>query len=392
MKYFIGIDVSKDTFHYCVVDHQSFEVAHGNLTMDRAGFDSLKQVINKHADNVVAMESTGGYHTNLLSFILSFKQEVCLVNPLLIKRFTQTMTLRKTKTDKVDAKVIAQFACQNIKHLSYFHLTDRDEITSLARAREDLSKQIAKTKTQLKQQVNIAFPELLSEFNIFTDTVLQVLLKLPTTEVIRNTKIKTLEKIISSVSKGRRSSLSGDKLKTLAEKSIGKSSTQMQQLIEHYVQMLLFLMGKMDKLTNTFIDAINQSNKDDMEIVSSIKGISDITASHFLAEIKTIERFESKSSLIAYAGTDPCVQQSGSSLHRGGRISKKGSSSLRRYLYLMATGVMINNEYFRAYYLKKREQGMQHRKAMIALCNKLLRVLFALLKSGEKFVMPSHYL
>ncbi len=393
MKYFIGIDVSKDTFHYCVVDCQSAEVAHGNLTMGITGFNALKQVLNKHTDNAVAMESTGGYHTNLLSFILSFKREVCLVNPLLIKRFTQTMTLRKTKTDKADAKVIAQFACQNIEHLSYFQLTDYDEIAALARAREDLSKQIAKAKTQLKQQVNIAFPELLSEFNIFTDTVLQVLLKLPTTEVIRNTNIKNIAKIIGSVcGRGRRSNLSADKLKALAENSIGKSSAQMQQLIEHYVQMLLFLMEKMDKLTNTFIDAINQSNKDDMEIVSSIKGISDITASHFLAEIKTIERFESKSSLIAYAGTDPSVQQSGTRLHRGGRISKKGSSSLRRYLYLMATGVMINNGYFRAYYLKKREQGMQHRKAMIALCNKLLRVIFALLKNREKFVMPSHYL
>lgn len=233
MKNFIGIDVSKDTFHYCVVDHQGLEVAHGNLTMDKAGFDSLKQIISKHTDNAVAMESTGGYHTNILSFILSFKQEVCLVNPLLIKRFTQTMTLRKTKTDKADAKIIAQFACQNIEHLSYFQLTDCDEITALARAREDLSKQVAKAKTQLKQQVNIAFPELLSEFNIFTDTTLQVLLKLPTTEVIRNTKIKAIEKIISSVSaRGRRSNLTADRLKALAEQSIGKSSAQMQNLME----------------------------------------------------------------------------------------------------------------------------------------------------------------
>jgi len=181
MKYFIGIDVSKDTFHYCVVDHKGTKVVHGNLAMDKTWFDSLKQVINKHADNVVAMESTGRYHTNLLSFILSLKQEVRLINPLLIKRFTQTMTLRKTKTDNADAKVIAQFSCQNIEHLSYFELTDYDGITALSRAREDLSKQIATAKTQLKQQVNIAFPELLSEFNIFTDTILQVLLKLPAT-------------------------------------------------------------------------------------------------------------------------------------------------------------------------------------------------------------------
>ncbi len=391
MKYFIGIDVSKDSFDYCIADGQCDAVKHGKCAMNREGFNAFKEILKNYTDCVIALESTGSYHTNLLSFLVSFKQEVCLINPVLINRFTQTMTLRKTKTDKADARIIAQFVRQNIQHLSYFQFSDYDEISGLARAREDLSKQIAKTKTQLKQQVNIVFPELLNEFNIFTNTVLQVLSNLPTTQVIRNTDTKSITCIINSIG-GRRSNLSADRLKSLADTSIGKSSAQMEQIIQHYVEMLLFLMKKMDKLTDSFVYAVSNSSKDNMEIISSIKGISDITASHFLSEIKNINRFESKGSLIAYAGTDPSVKQSGTSLHRNGRISKKGSSSLRRYLYLMATGVMRSNPYFRTYYLKKREQGMQHRKAMIALCNKLLRVIFALLKNGEKFIMPNHYL
>jgi transposase len=108
-----------------------------------------------------------------------------------------------------------------------------------------------------------------------------------------------------------------------------------------------------------------------------------------LAEIKDIKKFATKSKLIAFAGTDPAVRQSGSSLHSNGRISKKGSKSLRRYLYLMASGVMKFNDYFRAYYDKKKTQGMQHRKAMIALVNKLLKTIFALLTKKEFFVMPN---
>ncbi|MGA1847693.1 transposase, partial [Deferribacter abyssi] len=121
--------------------------------------------------------------------------------------------------------------------------------------------------------------------------------------------------------------------------------------------------------------------------ITSIKGINDITAAHFLAEIKDINRFANKGKLAAYAGIDPAIKQSGS-MYSNGRISKKGSRSLRRILYLMASGVIKFNEYFRAYYLKKKEEGMPHRKAMIALCNKLVRVLYAMLTKKEVFHMP----
>lgn len=391
MQFFIGIDVSKDSFHYCIIGKQSEEITHSDLPMTREGFDSFKELLDSYKNSIIALESTGSYHTNLLSFLLTFKEEVCLINPLLIKRFAQGITLRKTKTDVIDAAIIAHFICQNIEHLSYFKLDNFDEITAIARIREDLSKLIAKSKTQLKQHMNIVFPELIGEFNLFTDTILNLLLQFPTTETIRNAKAREINKVLNSIA-GRNSTLTVEKLKILAKNSIGKSSFKFETIVQHDVEMLQFLIKKMDKLTRTFIDEINKSNKDDMDIISSIKGISDVTASHFIAEIRSIDRFETKSSLIAFAGTDPSVRQSGTSLHRHGRISKKGSTSLRCYLYLMATGVMIHNDHFRAYYMKKRSQGMQHRKAMIALCNKLLRVIFALLKKRERFVMPSHSL
>ena len=113
--------------------------------------------------------------------------------------------------------------------------------------------------------------------------------------------------------------------------------------------------------------------------MKSIKGIGDLTACHFLAEIKDIKKFATKNKLIAFAGTDPSIKQSGTSLHSNGRISKKSSKSLRRYLYLMVSGVMKFNTYFRAYYDQEIAQGMQHKKAIIALVNKLLRIIFALL-------------
>ncbi|MHB1647007.1 MAG: transposase [bacterium] len=133
--------------------------------------------------------------------------------------------------------------------------------------------------------------------------------------------------------------------------------------------------------------AINGSRKEDIEILKSIKGISDITASHFMAEIKDIAKFENRNKLIAFAGTDPGIRESGTSLKISGRISKRGSVSLRRYVYLMAVSVIKYNNYFKDYYCKKKEEGFPHRKAMIALVNKLLRIIFALLTRKQKFNM-----
>jgi len=122
-----------------------------------------------------------------------------------------------------------------------------------------------------------------------------------------------------------------------------------------------------------------QTHAAEVDIITSIAGIGELTAVHFLAEIGDISRFSRYQKLIAFCGTDPGVYQSGS-MSKSGHITKHGNKSLRKYVYLMAFGVMRCNPYFRAYYDKKRAEGFAHRKAMVALMNKLLKTLFALLR------------
>ncbi|WP_223144620.1 transposase [Deferribacter autotrophicus] len=210
---------------------------------------------------------------------------------------------------------------------------------------------------------------------------------MPTAELIRNANENDLQKIFDELKFAHKSNITPQKLISLAKSSIGISSDIWATVIKENVEMLIFLNSRLNNITKEFIDRIKSSKKDDMEIITSIKGINDITAAHFLAEIKGINRFANRGKLAAYAGIDPAIKQSGS-MYSNGRISKKGSKSLRRILYLMASGVMKFNEYFRAYYLKKKEEGMPHRKAMIALCNKLVRVLYAMLTKKEVFHMP----
>ncbi len=385
MGYFIGIDISKGSFNYSVVDEKCIQIESGKLSMDRNGFDKFKKIVEKYQDSIVACESTGSFHINLVSFLVSFKKEIALINPSPIKRFSFSVSLRKTKTDEIDANVIALFICKNRENIHYLMLDDIDSIVPIARLRESIAKDIAKTKTQLKQHVNITFPELEKNYNIFTLAVLNLLKHYPSAKRVNSASNMEIYRILKHKNAGRAVNITHKDIKELARNSIGHSSFEYEALVEYDVEHLLFLLEKIEKIEKQFIDKINKSKKDDVDILTSIKGIGDITASYFIAEIGNIERFKNKKKLIAYIGTDPSIAQSGSSINKKGRISKKGSKSLRRTLYIMAMGTIRSNEYFKSYYLKKRQEGMQHRKAIVALMNKLVRVIYALLKKREMF-------
>lgn len=391
-QYFIGIDVSRDRFNYVIIDASLQVLSEGQLNMNLEGFTALSQLISSYPNSLIGVESTGSYHLNLLAFLITNQYPVALINPALIKKFSQSITLRNTKTDRIDALTIARFLLKNLEVIPHFIPDKLDDLAALARVRESLTQQIARTKTQLKQHLVVVFPELVAHRNIFTDFLLSVLEEFPTPHSVLKASPGRVKAVFRKLkARGRKPSLSAEQFLELARDSIGISTTNYALIIKHEVEMLRFLNQKLQEITRQFIEEIQKNQKDNLELLKSIKGVSDITSAHFLAAVKDIHRFENRRKLAAYAGIDPSIRQSGSRYARGG-ISKKGSKSLRRCLYLMASGVMRCNEYFRAYYLKKRGEGMPHRKAMIALCNKLLRVIFAMLRKGEKFVPVNHYL
>jgi transposase len=383
-SYFIGIDISKDSFNFAIIDNNFSTIEDGKLNMDYEGFQKIKQLISQFHNSIVALESTGIYHINILSFLISFKKEVCLINPSVIKQFSKSVSLRNTKTDKIDATVIAKFIAKYPEHTRFFTLSHIDELTALARTRENIAKQIAKVKTQLKQHLIIAFPEILHHYNIFTDSFLHILLNFPSAKAIKKASYKQILNSFTHI-KGRAANISVKQLKKLANKSISSASHIIENIIQHDIKHLLFLNEQLKSITDIFIQKVNDSKKDDMDILKSIKGISDTTAAHIISEVKNIDRFENKNKFIAFFGTDPSFKQSGTSIYARGKISKKGSKSLRRTIYLVASSLIRCNKYFKIYYDKKRKEGFCHRKAIIALCNKVIRIIFTLLKKRVKF-------
>ena len=277
-KYFIGIDISKDKFNYAIIDDVMNIIKEGQFDMNAQGFNDFNKVINSYSDSVIALESTGNYHLNLLSFLTVNEHTVCLINPAFIKKFAESITLRKTKTDKIDAIIIAKFILKNIELINSFLPKNMNDITALARIREKISKQISKTKTQFKQHLVVIFPELMVNYNIFTDFILAILEEFPTPgAVIKAPKSKVKGVFNKLAKKGRKPALTYDKFIELAKNSIGVSSSNYALIIKHDVQMLKFLNQQIDEITENFLDEIKRNKKDDLEIIKSIKGISDIT-------------------------------------------------------------------------------------------------------------------
>ena len=172
---YVGIDVSKDKFDYAAVDSQVTLVNKDSLPMNREGFNKLGHLFKQFDNICIGFESTGTYHVNLLTFLLCLTENVHLLNPALVKKFADAASLRKTKTDAVDSLAIAKFMVHRKDEIHRFSEIDSAHLTQLARLRESISKDIAKTKTHLKQMLNITFPEFLKSSNVFTESSLKLL-------------------------------------------------------------------------------------------------------------------------------------------------------------------------------------------------------------------------
>jgi len=358
--------------------------------MDSDDFSELRLKLSEYdKQNVlIVMESTGSYHYTLLSFFLLQDFHVSVVNPQLINNFIRSETLRKTKNDKKDAHSIAKYAEKSSPGIKIVPEKTLDSLRVILRERESLSQDKAKLKTDMKAMLNYMFPELLTETDIFTQSNLEVLRVFPSAKSVRKYNLKKLEKELNKAT-ANKTRISTELLFELAAKSIGIDAEYSEITLVSKADRLLYIMKEIRRFDRIIEEEINKNNNDDHTILSSVDGIGKSTSSAFIAEVGDIDKFESAKQLIAFAGTDPSVKQSGTSIHSNGKITKRGNAHLRRTIWLMAICVIRCNPYFKTYFQKKSDEGMKYKKAVIATANKLLRVLFALLKNRTHFVYPA---
>ena len=119
--------------------------------------------------------------------------------------------------------------------------------------------------------------------------------------------------------------------------------------------------------------------------IKTVPGVGNITAATILGEIGDINRFDNPSKLVAYAGLDSSISQSGEYESTSGHLSKRGSPYLRKALYHAAVRAEFSDPVFNAYYQKKRSEGKHHLVATNAVARKLCHTIYAVLKNSTPY-------
>ena len=384
--HYIGIDMSKNSFNFCVIDETEKIIKQGSFSVSKDDFSNFLNLISSFDNPIVVVESSSRYHLPLVYFLVSNNVPVYIVNPKAVSNFIKFKSPNNpSKSDSKDAFFISLFAKYESKNLKPY--SPSDSLKLIARKIDSISKDIAKTKTQINQHIDVLFPELGKNVNVFSKAVLNLLLYYPSAFDISNAGVYEINKFLYTPI-GRKVSISADELILLAKNSVGVNNIALKVSLKTDIEKLFFLEKQLKELESVFTQMMKDFFCDDIEIVSSIAGISERLACRFIAEIEDIGRFENAKKLISYAGTDPVVRQSGKWKVRMS-ISKQGNPYLRNILYQMATGVVMWNEIFREYYGRKYQQFKSRKKAMIAVVNKLVRVIFALLSNRQFFNHPS---
>ena len=384
----VGVDVSKDFFSASGLSAEGEEYFSGTYEMNSHGFLEFLKTLSSHEERLdqmlVAMESTGCYHINLFSFLGSQGIRTVVVNPLLISNFAK-LSLRKTKTDKKDALTIARFLLDHHEEISRFSLSqDHQDLRDLSRERESLWHLMSATKVEIKRVLRTIFPELESIGNLYTGVMLHFLQQYPSARLVRAAKRKAIAKALRGPYVGDKLTYTAEEIIKAAQSSVAVVSPAKEVIVQGKIATLLHLQERMTELTKLLTDLCKATRVEDLKILESIKGIGPNTAVPFLAEAGEVKHFTSSKKLIAFAGMDPSIHQSGKFLGVS-RLSKRGHRHLRRVIYLMTTSVVSQNAFFKAYYLKRKREGLAPQKALFATAHKLIRVIFAMLSQRTYF-------
>ncbi len=314
-KWFLGIDVSKETFDASCINTKGKRLFNLSTSMDRKGFEELIKQLSTFSivqeSVLVGMESTACYHINLYCFLVSLGYSVMVMNPLLISNFVK-LQLRKTKTDKKDAYVIAQFLLLNRDSLSQTILSsDISDLRDLSRQRESLVDQMSSIKSEIKRLLTITFPELEHISGVFSKSMLRLLCQYPSAASIKQAKRSKIAKVLIPGSYGKQTDVSVDRILKAAQVSVGTSSATKEIILRQKASLLIQLEEHLQELTDILIELCQGKMQGDMDILTSMKGIGEKSAVNFLVEIGgDIKQFESHKKVIAMAGLDPALYQS----------------------------------------------------------------------------------
>ena len=386
---YIGIDVAKDK-HDCFITNSEGEVLFNAFTIpnNADGFHDLFQKIssltNDFSNVKVGLEATGHYNYNLLGFLIDKGLPTFVINPLHTNLFRKSLSLRQTKTDKVDAHTIALMMMSGVNLQSYSDTSyHNEELKSLTRYRFDKVKERAKLKSSIARLVCILFPELEKLVpSLHIASVYALLEEFPGAKQVANTHLTRLKALLETASNGHYKRDMALEIRNAAKNSIGSQIPAKSLELQHTIRLIRELDREIDEIEEQI-----QSIMDELHSpITTIPGLGFRMAAMILAEVGDFTRFDSPDKLLAYAGMSPSTYQSGQLKNCYPHMEKRGSRYLRYALYNATKYVCHWDETFGAYLQKKISEGKHYNVAITHAAKKLVRLIYAMEKSGMPYI------
>lgn len=384
--FYLGIDIGKNTHVASLVDDKKkviFKAFSFSNSID--GAESLIFKLEAFKNELeVGMEATGHYWLSLYSYLVEKNFTVRVINPIQTDGWRQGIEIRKRKTDIIDSLLIADLLRYGDFVETSLSNEDYLSLRNLSRFRSYLISSIGDLKRKTIALLDQVFPEYASSFsNIFGKTSKEILSNFSTPSDFEDINSDDLNTFLESVSKKNYASKKIDELSKKASSSFGINfcldsfSLQIKMLIEQ----ISFIQNQVSNVENEIEVLLEKLNSP----ITTIPGIGSVNAATILGEIGDIKRFSNPSKLVAYAGLDASISQSGEYESTYNHMSKRGSPYLRRALFQSALRAEFCDPVFSDYYQKKISEGKHHLVATNAVARKLCHTIFAVLTKDEPY-------
>lgn len=385
---YVGIDVAKDKHNCCILGSDG-EILFAPFPFlnNRQGFDELYEKIRFLTDDLskvkVGLEATGHYSLNLLHSLLDNELACYVINPLHTNLYRKGQSLRKTKTDKVDAASIAMMLLTDRTLKPYSNTSyHSEELKSLTRYRFEKVRERAKLKTSISRLVSILFPELEKLVpSLHMPSVYALLSEFPGASSVAGAHLTRLTNLLYEASKGRYGRDKAIDIRDAARCSVGTYFPAKSMELKHTIHLIDVLSIEISEIESAIDEIMSTLDSP----ITTIPGIKNRMGAMILAELGDISRFDNPDQILAYAGLSPSTYQSGQLTSSYSHMEKRGSRYLRYALFNATKFVCIWEPGFSAYLSKKRSEGKHYYVAVSHACKKLVRLIYRMQLTGEPF-------
>ncbi|WP_196599285.1 IS110 family RNA-guided transposase [Pectinatus frisingensis] len=381
--FYLGIDIGKNNHVASLLDEKGKVVFKAfSFSNSTDGAKCLIEKIYSYSSAMeIGMEATGHYWLALYSFLFKQGFIIHVINPIQTDGWRNATEIRKHKTDVIDSVLIADF----IRYGEFLETSLANEdvlsLRNLSRFRNYLVSSIGDLKRKTICILDQIFPEYQAVFsNVFGKTSKEILLQFSTPSEFESITAVQLESLLKEINLKNFAAKKIQEISSVAKTSFGitfglDSMTLQLRLLIEQMNFIEKQVNEIERQTKTLLDKLNSP-------ITTIPGISTVIGATILSEIGDISRFSNPSKLVAYAGIDASIHQSGNYQSSNNKMSKRGSPYLRTALFRAALIASTHDPVFKAYYQKKRSEGKHHLTCLGAVARKLCYTIHAVLKNN----------